>query len=307
MELRQLNYFLAAAQTQNFIQAAELCSVAQSNLSRQIAALEAELKTELFKRANKRVSLTPAGQEFANYVKEALGRLQAGQQFVNKLQTGETGLVRVGCVQPLASTFLPGILKRFGEMYPAIKLRVQIGRTDDLMRLVEQNELDFGLIFDPTVRPELLVVKELFRQSLQLVAPEGHRLCELEPSKLTLERVAAEPLIMLNEPSRLRRTVNRIFAQRGLSLEPKIEVNSSEILRELVRQGAGVAIMPPISMKTKQAEDDLRLLPISDLAEEFIFALVYRSFGATSVAARELIKRMVGDLNNEVWIAAYPG
>src|SRR5690349_20675602 len=100
MELRQLNYFLAAAQTQNFIQAAELCSVAQSNLSRQIAVLEAELKTELFKRANKRVSLTPAGQEFANYVKEALGRLQAGQQFVNKLQTGETGLVRVGCVQP---------------------------------------------------------------------------------------------------------------------------------------------------------------------------------------------------------------
>lgn len=299
MELRQLNYFLAAAQTQNFIQAAELCSVAQSNLSRQIAALEAELKTELFKRANKRVSLTPAGQEFANYVKEALGRLQAGQQFVNKLQTGETGLVRVGCVQPLASTFLPGILARFGEVYPEIKLRVQIGRTDDLMRLVEQNELDFGLIFDPTVRPELLVVEELFRQSLQLVVPEGHRLCEVEFSRLTLERVAAEPLIMLNEPSRLRRTVNRIFAQRGLSLEPKIEVNSSEILRELVRQGAGVAIMPPISMKITQAEDDLRLLPISDMAEEFIFALVYRSFGTTSVAARELIKRMVGDLNSK--------
>src|SRR5689334_611831 len=110
MELRQLTYFLAAAETENFIRAAALCSVAQSNLSRQIAALEAELKILLFHRVNHRVTLTPAGREFANHVRSALERLQRGQQFVVKLQAGEGGLVRLGCVQPLSTTFLPKIL-----------------------------------------------------------------------------------------------------------------------------------------------------------------------------------------------------
>jgi DNA-binding transcriptional LysR family regulator len=293
MELRQLTYFLAAAQTQNFIQAAELCSVAQSNLSRQIAALEAELKLELFRRVNRRVVLTPAGREFAGHVKAALERLQQGQQFVSKLQAGEGGLVRLGCVQPLSTTFLPGILAHFARLYPAVKLRVKVSRTDELLRLVEESELDFALIFDPGIRSELLVVEELFRQSLQLIVSDRHPFCQTAPEKLTLQQIALEPLILLAESSRLRRIVDRIFAQRGFRLEPVVEVDSIEVLQELVRQGVGLAIMPPISMRAAHSQDGLAVLPISDLAEEFIFALVYRNFGLTSVAARELINTAV--------------
>lgn len=293
MELRQLTYFLAAAETQNFIQAAELCSVAQSNLSRQIAALEAELKITLFRRVNRRVMLTPAGQEFANHVKAAMEKLQQGQQFVTKLQAGQGGLVRLGCVQPLSTTFLPGILAHFAQRYPAVKLQVQVRRTDELMRLVEQSDLDFALIFDPGTRSELLVVEELFRQSLQLVVSAGHPFCQLAPADLTLKEIISQPLIFLDEHSRLRRIVERVLAQRGFVIEPEIEVDSIEVLKELVRQGAGVAIMPPISMRSSNGKDDLVLLPISDLAEEFIFALVYRNFGTTNVAARELINTLV--------------
>ncbi|HEX6777805.1 MAG TPA: LysR family transcriptional regulator, partial [Ktedonobacterales bacterium] len=72
MEFYQLTYFLAAAQTQNFRKAAERCLVAQSALSRQIAALEQELEVALFTRHKMRVALTPAGQEFARYVSNAM-------------------------------------------------------------------------------------------------------------------------------------------------------------------------------------------------------------------------------------------
>ena len=85
MEFYQLTYFLAAAQTQNFRKAAELCLVAQSALSRQIAALEEELEVELFTRNKKRVTLTAAGQEFARYVRNAMDQLQEGQQFLAEL------------------------------------------------------------------------------------------------------------------------------------------------------------------------------------------------------------------------------
>ncbi|MBN9391562.1 MAG: LysR family transcriptional regulator [Chloroflexi bacterium] len=293
MELRQLTYFLAAAETENFIRAAELCSVAQSNLSRQIAALEAELKTVLFRRVNRRVTLTPAGREFAVHARAALERLQQGQQFVSKLEAGEGGLVRLGCVQPLSTTFLPQILARFAGSYPAVKLQVRIGRTDELLRLVESGELDFALVFNPGTRSELLVVEELFRQSLQLVVSDRHPFCQLDPASLALKQVLNEPLVLLDESSRLRRIVERVLAQRGFVVEPVFEVNSVEVLKELVRQGAGVSIMPPISMRASQGQDGLALLPITDLAEEFIFALVYRNFGATPLAARELINTFV--------------
>src|SRR5438046_8702924 len=97
MEFHQLTYFLAAAQTQNFRKAAELCLVAQSALSRQIAALEDELEVELFTRKKTRVTLTTAGQAFALYVRNDLELLQEGQQVLAALRAGKRGAVsRVG-------------------------------------------------------------------------------------------------------------------------------------------------------------------------------------------------------------------
>src|ERR1700716_3686726 len=107
MEFHQLTYFLAAAQTQNFRKAAELCVVAQSALSRQVAALEDELEVALFTRKNKRVTLTAAGREFALHVRNAMEQLQEGQQMLSKLQAGQRGTILLGCIESLATAFLP--------------------------------------------------------------------------------------------------------------------------------------------------------------------------------------------------------
>src|SRR5260370_28366145 len=110
MEFYQLTYFLAAAQTQNFRKAAELCLVAQSALSRQIAALEDELEVALFTRNKKRVMVTPAGQEFVLYVRNAMEQLQEGQQFLVEFQAGPRGIILIPCIESLALAFLPTTL-----------------------------------------------------------------------------------------------------------------------------------------------------------------------------------------------------
>src|SRR5436190_3602508 len=152
MEFHQLTYFLAAAQTQNFRKAAEICLVAQSALSRQIAALEDELGVELFRRNKKRVTLTSAGEEFAIYVRGALEELQQGQQMMSTLREGERGTILLGCVASLASAFVPPVFATFHQQHPHIKLKVRVRHTDELITLVEQGELDFGLILDPVIR-----------------------------------------------------------------------------------------------------------------------------------------------------------
>src|SRR6266851_5396530 len=203
MEFYQLTYFLAAAQTQNFRKAAELCIVAQSALSRQIAALEDELEVELFTRNKKRVMLTAAGQEFALHVRNAMEQLQEGQQMLSELQAGQRGMILLGCIESLATAFLPALFASFHQQYPNVRLKVRVHHTDKLITLVEQGEVELGLILDPRLQSELLIVKELFRQPLHLLVSAQHPLAQIKAPAVTLEHIATEPLLLLDETSRL--------------------------------------------------------------------------------------------------------
>jgi DNA-binding transcriptional LysR family regulator len=289
MEFHQLNYFLAAAQTQNFRKAAELCIVAQSALSRQIAMLEDELEVALFTRIKKRVTLTEEGQEFALYVRNAMEQLQEGQLFLAELRAGQRGTIRIGCIESLSTSFLPALFASFHQQYPNIRLKVHVNHTDELITFVEQGEVELGLILDPRLQSELLVVKELFRQPLHLLVSAQHPLVQKKVPAVTLEQIMTEWLLLLDETSRMGQITKRIFAQRGLPIHPLVEIESVEGLKEMVRQGIGVTLTLPALIRPSQIGNDLVLLPITNLVEEFIFALVYRRVGTISRAAREFI------------------
>lgn len=289
MEFYQLTYFLAAAQTQNFRKAAERCLVAQSALSRQIAALEQELEVALFTRHKMRVALTPAGQEFARYVSNAMEQLQEGQQWISELHAGQRGTILLGCIESLATALLPALFASFHQRYPLVRLKVRVNHTDELIALVEQGEIELGLVLDPRLQSELLIIKELFRQPLHLLVAAQHSLAQMQAPAVTLEQIVAEPLLLLDETSRMGQITQRIFAQRGLPLRPLVEIESVEGLKEMVRQGIGVTLTLPALIRPYQIGTDLALLPIADVPEEFIFALVYRRVGAISPAAREFI------------------
>lgn len=289
MEFHQLTYFLAAAQTQNFRKAAELCLVAQSALSRQIAALEDELEIALFTRNKKRVTLTTEGQEFALYVRNAMEQLREGQQLLSELQAGQRGTIRLGCIESLATAFLPALFASFHQQYPHVRLKVRVSHTTELITMVEQGEVELGLILDPHLQSELLIIKELFRQPLHLLVAAQHPLAQAKAPAVTLERIVGEPFLLLDEASSMGRITARIFAQRGLPLRPLLEIESVEGLKEMVRQGIGVTLTLPALIRPSQIGRDLALVPIADLAEEFIFALVYRRVGPISRAARAFI------------------
>lgn len=287
MEFHQLTYFLAAAQTQNFRKAAEMCFVAQSALSRQIAALEDELEVALFTRQKQRVTLTREGQEFALYVRNALEQLQQGRLLLTEVQAGLRGTMLIGCIESLTTAFLPSLFASFHQRYPNVRLKVRVSHTDELITAVEQGEVELGLILDPGVQSELLIVKELFRQPLHLLVSAQHPLAREQA--ITLARGLAEPFLLLDASSRLGQISRRIFAQHGLSAHPLVEIESVEGLKEMVRQGVGVTLTLPALVRSSQIGSDLALIPLTDVTEEFIFALAYRRVGAISQAARAFI------------------
>ena len=289
MEFYQLTYFLAAAQTQNFRKAAEICLVAQSALSRQIASLEEELEITLFEREKKRVKLTAEGQEFARYARNAMEQLQEGQQFLTELKAGQRGTICIGCIESLTTAFLPGFFDEFHRHHPQIRLKVRVNHTDEIINWIEQGEVELGLILDPRLQSEMLIIKELFRQPLHLLISAQHPLAQQKVASISIEHIRNEPFLVLDKTSRMGQITDRIFAQRGISIRPLIEIESVEGLKEMVRQNIGVTLTLPALIRPSQIGKDLILLPIDDLTEDFIFALAYRRIGTIPRAAREFI------------------
>ena len=299
MEVPKLNYFLAAAQTLNFRRAAEMCNVAQPVLSRQIATLETELGVELFSRVKKRVRLTEAGQEFVVFAQQAIEKLQQGQQAMSELKSGERGLVLVGSIEGYGTEALPRLFAGFRKHHPDIRLQLTIRGTDELLQLVEQQELDFALVgmtFDQGKPPETLVVQSVFRDQLHVLVHPEHPLAQNPGEPLRLEQLEGEPLVLLREGFVARRVIERVFAQRGMVVQPVAEVDMMEGVLAFVRSGVGVTLVPPSMIRASQRREVVAL-PIADLKEDFVFAVVQHRFRALSPATNVVMRTVLNELN----------
>ena len=215
-----------------------------------------------------------------------------------KAVCGHRGTIRIGCIESLATAFLPALIASFHEQFPLVRFKVQVNHTDELITQVEQGEIELGLVLDPHMQSELLIIKEVFRQPLHLLVSAHHPLTHTNGSGVSLEQILAEPFLILDQASRMGQITARIFAQRGVSVHPLAEIESVEGLKEMVRQGIGVTLTLPALIRPSQIGSDLVLLPVTDLADAFVFALVYRRVGPMAHAAREFINMILKQITN---------
>src|SRR3954471_7490667 len=134
MQLQQLAYFVAVAETRHFTQAAERMRVAQPSLSKQIKALEAELGAPLFSRARGNVTLTPAGEALLPLARRMLADAETARSEVGELAGLRRGRVRLGATPSLCAGLLADALARFHHAYPGIELLVEEDGSRDLVR-----------------------------------------------------------------------------------------------------------------------------------------------------------------------------
>ena len=147
IELRQLRYFLALAEHLHFGRAAEALHLTQPPLSRQIAALEAELGTPLFARHSRSVELTAAGREFQQHCKSLLAGLDLAVRSAQASARGERGELRLSFTMVAAWTLLPTLLKRYSDAYPQVKVVLNEVLPRDLGPALEAGEADVALTF----------------------------------------------------------------------------------------------------------------------------------------------------------------
>jgi DNA-binding transcriptional LysR family regulator len=129
MELGQLEAFIAVAREGSFTRAAERLNLSQPSLSARIHHLEASLETQLFKRDERPVRLTPAGEIFLPYAERAVGVLDSGRAAVMGGLHGMAGIVSIGCPYSLATYLMPEVVNRFSQHYPQAALSIEVNHS----------------------------------------------------------------------------------------------------------------------------------------------------------------------------------
>lgn len=248
VQLQQLRYFVAVADTRHFTRAAELAHVAQPSLSQQIRGLERELGAELFHRARGNITLTDAGQALLPLARRILADTESARLAVQETVQLRRGRVRLGAPPSLCTSLVPDVLRAYRARHPGVDLLVHEDGSRDLVSTLAAGELDLALIITPQAgQAPGLAVTELLHEDLVLVTaaePPPGRSAGTRRRWARIEELRDQPLVMFREGYDVREAT--LAACRAAGFEPSFAVEGGEMDAVLgfVRAGLGPAVLP---------------------------------------------------------------
>lgn len=241
MELQQMRYVLAVADTNNFTRAAERCLVVQSALSHQIARLERELGTKLFERTSRRVRLTPAGEAFLSSAAQCVAAAERAAADVAAALGQVRGTLSIGLIPTVAAVDVPARLRDFRARYPDVRLRLRVGASEDLVEQVKDGDIDIAFLGLPTTQqPHGVRFHELARDKLVAIVAPDHPLASRR--SVTLRQLSTETFVDLPRNTAGRAQTDQAFASAHLTREVAMEVSTADLITLLVAAGLGVAM-----------------------------------------------------------------
>ena len=245
MEIRQLRYFCAVAETGGFTRGARREHVTQSSLSEQIKMLEQELGSDLFDRLGQTTKLTPTGKTLYRAARSILSRLGEVKSKIQDGRNMQGGDVTVGAPPTVAPYFLPRALVSFKRKHPLIRLKVVEEPSDQLLQDLRSADVDLAVLQLPVSGSEF-TGEEVTREPLCIALPRGHRLAGRKTVHLV--ELKDDPFIMLKDGPFRKLVIN---AFRKAKIRPRIicEAHGLAMVLAMVSAGLGVSIIPRMAME----------------------------------------------------------
>ncbi len=300
MELHQLRYFVAVAERRHFTKAAGQLAVAQPSVSKQIRLLEAELGTPLFHRMRGNIALTPAGEALLPWARRVLSDVEGAAGEVRELAGLHRGRLSIGATPSLTTTLLPVALARFHETYPRVQLVLREAGSRDLVRALEQGELDVALVILPLRHPALELTP-LLREELVLALRPDHPLAGRRG--MSMSELRDVPLVMFRDGYDLRAAT--ISACRRAGFEPTYSLEGGEMdgVLRMAAAGIGVAVVPSIVV---DPDGPLRAVRIAKPPLTRTIGFANRRDRRLSRAAQEFISTVRALVKSRAWPSRVP-
>jgi DNA-binding transcriptional LysR family regulator len=256
LDLRKLRYFVAVAEELHFGRAAERLHIAQPVLSRQIRALEDEVRAQLFVRTKRATELTPAGRQLLDDARPLLSAADAARRRVARAARGS---------KTFTIGFMPGLtvteaVRAFGATHPDIEVELIRTTWNDQVDVLHDGRVDVSIVRLP-IDQAGLTVRPLFEEPRVAMLPSDHRLA----GKPVIEITDLADEHLLQDPDAVPEWRDIALELRTRTAKPVPVMRSVEEKLEHVATGRGISIIP-LSVATFYQRSDVATVPVNDLA-----------------------------------------
>jgi DNA-binding transcriptional LysR family regulator len=265
LENYRLTVFRAVAAQRSFRRAAEQLYLTQPAVTQQIKALEELVGLPLFDRSGREVTLTPAGTVLLRYAEQSGALLEEAAVELASLKGEISGTLRIAASTTIAQYILPPLLGAFLRLHPAVHVELESSNTESVADAIASGRATLGLVEGPPhasqVRSEIWLEDELV-----LLAPPSHEWAGQR--SITLEQIAAAPLLMRERGSGTREVVETTLEAAGLparELRIAIELNSTEAILGCIESGIGVGFVSRSAIHRQLVMGTLAVVPVAGL------------------------------------------
>lgn len=239
--LKQVRYFVAAAETGQISQAAVELNVSQSAVTAAVKQLEDTLQVALFERHSNGVSLSYDGHRFLQHARNILSAVDEAIRASQSTHAEVAGRIRVGVTYTVAGYFLPPHLARFSRSFPEVQVELHEAPRSKIESGLSEGTLDLGVLLTANVRDQKrLESLTLQKSKRRLWLPLEHPLLRAE--SLSLAHVAEEPYVMLTVDE-ASQTAQRYWRKTDFRPHVIFRTSSVEAVRSMVAAGMGITIL----------------------------------------------------------------
>lgn len=244
MNLRDLRYLVALADTRHFGKAAARCHVSQPTLSAQLKKLEEYLGVELIERQPRRVALTEMGEQLVARARRIINDSDELLALARSQRDPLSGSLKVAFIPTLGPYLLPLVAKPLRKQLPKLKLMLYEYQTDPLLHALRAGEIDMGVLALP-VHADGVETCPLFDEDFVIALPKDHRLADRTSVKL--DDLNGDSMLLLEDGHCLRDQALEICSRADLEEDQDYRATSLETLRQMVAAGMGVTLLPKLS------------------------------------------------------------
>ena len=283
MEMHQIRYFLAAARTLNFTQAADECHVAQPSLSRAIRNLEEELGGDLLRRERSLSHLTDLGKLMLPALTQAYESALAAKALAAAYKTGTSAPLRLALSQTVNLNLLTPSLTELVRAFPGLELNFFRGSAPDIAEHLKRGDSEVAVAGPLGASWDRLDAWPLFEEGYGLTVNRAHPLARrnmLKFADLARQRLISRPYC------EHATDFAALLKAQGIEQKSGDNVLSDQDLVALLQANVGVSIMPESAVRN----NDLRQLPIEGLAFRRTVSLYAVAGRERSLAAAALLK-----------------
>ena len=242
MDLRQLEYFVRVAELGSFTRAAVALDIAQPALSRQVRLLEVELRQSLLTRNGRGATPTEAGKLLLEHGRGILHQVQRAREELGRVRGALAGRVAIGLPPSVAKMMAVPLIREFRKRMPEASLSISEGLSVAMHESLTTGRLDIALLYNASPSPGVELTP-LLEEPLFLVQPHTGKGALAKPKPITLRALAELPLVIPSRPNAIRMLVESEMAQLGCRPEVALEIDGVAAILDLVKDGAGSAIL----------------------------------------------------------------